>query len=255
MDRKPSLKGGYTKACGVFVFGLFVQGLLTFIMANLLIKYYSSHQEEVVATKKSSHSYKGTQYLNDRGATLDVTTIYETKFARFQIHQVLLEDGKTVVDDWMWMDECDSVIVLIQNEKGNYLVFRQRKYGILGQTYAVLGGLIEPGEDPTRAAQRELKEELQMTSKDWVSMGAYRTAANRGGGTSYTFLARHTRPIITSETATMDKKEEYSEGESERQEVLELSKKELVEALLAGEFQEIKWTATVALALLQQEYQ
>jgi ADP-ribose pyrophosphatase len=224
-----------------------------FLFACIVMVYHILGRQQVVVTTKSSQSYRGTQYWNDRGATLDVTTLYETKFARFQVHKVLLEDEKTVVDDWMWMDESDNVNVLIQNEKGNYLVFRQRKYGIVGRTYAVLGGLIEPGEDPEMAAQRELKEELQMISNNWVSMGAYKAMANRGGGTTYTFLARDTRPII-SETVITGQKKEFSEGESERQDVLELSKKELVEALLAGKFQEIKWTATVALALLQQEY-
>jgi ADP-ribose pyrophosphatase len=246
----PPLPGGVTP------FGLFVFACI--VLVNLSILYHPrGNQQQVVATTKSSHSYKyrGAQYWNDLGATLNVTTLYETKFARFQIHKVLLEDGKTIVDDWMWMDESDNVNVLIQNEKGNYLVFHQRKYAIVGRTYAVLGGLVEPGEDPVMAAQRELKEELQMTSKEWVSMGAYRAAANRGGGTTYTFLARYTRPIISETVKTMRPKNDFSEGESERQDVLELSKKELVEALLAGKFQEIKWTATVALALLQQEYQ
>jgi ADP-ribose pyrophosphatase len=229
----------------------FLVGFFAFVMIAVVVNFF----QEMGYRTTSTGSYMGTQYWNDRGATLEVMDLYETKFARFQVHKVLLEGGKTVVDDWMWMDECDNVNVLIQNGKGNYLVFEQRKYGIKGLTYAVLGGLIDPGEDPLTAAQRELKEELQMISTEWVSLGAYRAMANRGGGTTHTFLARHTHPIVTSEPAIMNKKKEFSEGESERQEVLELSKKELIEALLAGKFKEIKWTATAALALLKQEYQ
>ena len=42
-----------------------------------------------------------------------------------------------------------------------------------------------------------------------------------------------------------------AEGELERQDQVELTKPELIEALLSGQFKEIKWTATVALAILR----
>ena len=39
--------------------------------------------------------------------------------------------------------------------------------------------------------------------------------------------------------------------DAERQDKVELSQEELLEAVLAGEFAEVKWTATVALSLLR----
>jgi 8-oxo-dGTP pyrophosphatase MutT (NUDIX family) len=196
------------------------------------------------------NAYRGVQYWK-QGVTLGSETLYETPFARFQIHQVLLEDGKTVVKDWLWLDESDVVNVLVENEKERFVVLHQSKYGIATPTYAIVGGLMEPEEkgNPLLTAQREVREELGMESDHWIQLGGYRTAANRGAGTTYTFLARHARK--EGPTTTTVGVGGPVQGELERQDVVLLTRDELVEKLLAGDFQEIKWTATIALALLR----
>ena len=187
--------------------------------------------------------------------TQSVRTLYETAFARFQIHTVLLEDGKTIVDDWMFCDEADHINVLVEQGPADgvspptYIVFRQTKYAIQGESLAILGGLVEPGEDPQQTAKRELQEELGMESTDWESLGSYRVAVNRGGGTTHAFLARKAR-MIPSASSSKDAGL-FATGESEKQEKVILSREALLEALLGGQFQEVKWTATIALAILK----
>ena len=135
--------------------------------------------------------FQGAQYWKP-GFTQNVDTLYETSFARFQLHHVLLEDG-TTVKDWMWYDEADNVNVLVETQQSTFLIFKQTKYGIPeASSLAVVGGLIEPGEDPLKAAQRELQEELGMTSSDWKTLGNFRAAANRGG-TTFVFWVRRGR--------------------------------------------------------------
>jgi 8-oxo-dGTP pyrophosphatase MutT (NUDIX family) len=204
-------------------------------------------------TTSDKNAYRGVQYWK-LGVTLGSETLYETPFARFQIHQVLLEDGKTVVKDWLWLDESDVVNVLVENENEQFVVLHQSKYGIATPTYAIVGGLMEPEEkgNPLLTAQRELREELGMESDHWIQLGGYRTAANRGAGTTYTFLARHARKEGSTTTTTTGRGGDGPvEGELERQDVVLLTRNELVEKLLVGDFQEIKWTATIALALLR----
>eukprot|EP00980_Cylindrotheca_fusiformis_P031669 scaffold26767_cov117-Cylindrotheca_fusiformis.AAC.4 len=189
--------------------------------------------------------YKGSQYWKE-GVTLDVKTLYETPFARFQLHTVRM--GESVIDDWMWFDESDNINVLVQEEKGNFVVLKQTKYAIDGETLAIVGGFIEEGETPLEAAQRELKEELGMEAKHWKDMGSYRAAANRGGGMTHIFWAQKATYLSGAEQTAV-----RGQADLERQDLVRHSEKELVELLLQGKFGEIKWTATVALALLNSQ--
>lgn len=122
-----------------------------------------------------------------------VRTLWETPFARFQIHSVQLEEGHQIIDDWLWFDECDNVNVLVQSgkEEDEFFVLEQTKYAIDGTTYAVLGGMIEverDGNDPLTAAKRELREELDMEAGQWTFLGRFVAAANRGGGDTHTCI-------------------------------------------------------------------
>ena len=217
--------------------------------------------------KQAQGLYRGIQYWKD-GVTQKVQTLYETKFARFQVHQIKIENGDTqappkIIYDWMWFDESDNINVLVETstsdddeEEGpKYIVLEQTKYGIQGLTYAVVGGLIELNEEPIVAAKRELKEELGMVASEWTDLGNYRAAANRGGGTTYSFLARNAVKDLTSTNAqNMDKDDagtHIAVGELERQDMIYLTRSQLQQAVLDGKFKEIKWAATVALALLK----
>ncbi len=192
-------------------------------------------------TSKGSNSFQGTQYWKD-GVTQTVKTLYETPYARFQLHQVKI--GSNVINDWLWYDESENINVLVQ-QQDEFIVMQQTKYAIQGRTLAVLGGLIELGETPLQAAQRELREEFGLQSSDWKSLGQFVAAANRGGGTTHVFWAKNAQLV--------ESRQGIAEGELERQEIVRLSKIELLQALLQGQFREIKWTATVALALLQMD--
>jgi 8-oxo-dGTP pyrophosphatase MutT (NUDIX family) len=227
------------------LFGAFISFLVTYVFTGC--PSGSSDAGNAGNSNLPSKRFEGRQYWK-MGSTQNVETLYETPFARFQIHQVQLQNGK-VVKDWMWFDEADNINVLVEKDNGNFLVLEQEKYGIEGTTFAVVGGLIDPHEKPLQAAQRELEEELGLESQEWISLGAYRAAANRGGGTTHTFLARNCESI--DPTATHNGGVHIAAGEMEHQDVIELSRDELIDALLKGKFKEIKWTATVALALIE----
>lgn len=163
------------------------------------------------------------------------------KFLTVESHAVELPDGR-VIAEWPWLIMPDYVIILAVTEEGQFLCFRQTKYGVDGLTLAPAGGYIEPGEGPLAAAQRELLEETGYQAAEWIDLGHYRVDGNRGAGTGYLFLARGARCVA-----------EAHADDLEEQELLLLSRSEMRAALAAGEFKVLPWATVVALALLYLE--
>mmetsp|Transcript_5949 Transcript_5949/g.13017 ORF Transcript_5949/g.13017 Transcript_5949/m.13017 type:complete len:330 (-) Transcript_5949:1580-2569(-) len=110
---------------------------------------------------------------------------------------------------------------------------------------AILKTAIPPDYDPTTSLPDGQVPRAESDS-DWIFLGRYRTAANRGGGFLYSYLLKNAVPLVTG-GGTL----EYSgSGDDEQQQILYLNEVELVEAVSYGRFQEVKWAATFALSLL-----
>jgi ADP-ribose pyrophosphatase len=160
------------------------------------------------------------------------------KFLAVEQHVIELPDGQ-IIDDWPWLIGPDFINVLAVTEDGHFLVFRQGKYGLEGESLAPVGGYIEPGEDPLAAARRELMEETGYEADMWTSLGQYRVDPNRGVGTGYFYLARQARCVKPP-----------SADDLEEQELLQLTRQEVSEAVLTGQIKSMAWIANVALALI-----
>ena len=161
------------------------------------------------------------------------------KFLRVEQHEVELPDGR-VIEDWPWLVGPDFVNVLAMTVDGRFLVFRQGKYGLQGESLAPVGGYIEPGEDPLAAARRELLEETGYQADEWIDLGHYLVDPNRGVGTGYLYLARGAVQVA-----------EISGDDLEEQVLFTMSVQEVLEAALSGQFRSMAWIANVALALLR----
>ncbi len=160
-----------------------------------------------------------------------------SKFLVVEEHTVELPDGQVIVD-WPWLITPDFVNVVAVTQEGQFLCFRQTKYGIEGASLAPVGGFLEPGEDPLLAGQRELLEETGYEAGEWIPLGNYRVDANRGAGMAYFFLARGARRVA-----------EATPDDLEEQELLYLTRSEMEAALASRQFKVLPWTAIVALAL------
>ena len=68
-------------------------------------------------------------------------------FLKIEQHTVVLPDGQ-VIENWPWIITPDYVNVAVITNEGQYIVFRQTKYSVKGTTLALVGGYIEPGEEP-----------------------------------------------------------------------------------------------------------
>ena len=117
--------------------------------------------------------------------------------------------------------------------------FRQVKYAVTGATLGLVGGYLDPGEEPLAAARRELLEETGYEADDWTPLGRYAVDGNRGCGVGHLFLARGAREVA-----------EPDADDLEEQELLMLTRAEVEAALLAGDFEVLSWAAAVALALV-----
>lgn len=171
--------------------------------------------------------------------TLSRRVILEhSKYLTVEDRTVQLPDGR-VIEHWPWIITPDFVNVLAYTAEKRFLCFRQEKYAIDGLSLAPVGGYIEPGEEPLLAAQRELREEMGCVAREWVHLGSYKAGANRGIAMGHLYLALGAQKVT-----------EPSSDDLEPQELVSLTPREAEDALLAGEFKLVPWSANVALALL-----
>ena len=165
------------------------------------------------------------------------TILQHNKFLTVESHTIKLPDGQ-IIPDWAWIIVPDAAIVLAAREDGKFLCFRQTKYAVAGTTLAPVGGMLEPGEAPLEAAKRELLEEMGYESSKWVNLGSHILDPNRGMATMHLFLALDAKRVA-----------EPNSDDLEDQELLLLSQSELENALKAGEFKIMPWSAVVAMSL------
>jgi 8-oxo-dGTP pyrophosphatase MutT (NUDIX family) len=152
-------------------------------------------------------------------------------------HTVELPDGR-LIPDWTWIRTPDYINVLAQTNSGQFMLFRQYKYGVPEPMLALIGGYLKPGEAPLAGAKRELHEETGYKADQWIQLGHYLVDPNRGIATGHLYLARAAHYFSTLESDDL-----------EQQELLFLSQDELEQALEQGEFKILAWAAAVAFAL------
>ena len=176
--------------------------------------------------------------MTDWKTTNKRTVLKNGKFLVVEYHTIELPDGR-VIEDWSWLITPDFINVVLVDEQGRFVLFRQTKYGIDGDSLATVGGYIEPDEDPLEAAKRETLEETGYEASDWTFFGSFRVDANRGVGMAFAYLATGAKKVT-----------ERNADDLEEQELVLLSRQEVETALFNGEFKVLPWTSLVALSLL-----
>jgi 8-oxo-dGTP pyrophosphatase MutT (NUDIX family) len=166
------------------------------------------------------------------------TILDHGKFLKVENHVVKLPDGR-IIPDWPWLIIPSAAIVLPVTEDGKFLCFRQTKYAVEGTSLATVGGMLEPNETPLDAAKRELREEMGYESIDWVNLGSHILDPNRGIATMHLFLALDVKKAV----------EQPASDDLEDQQLVVLSRNEIEQALRAGEFKVLAWSAVVAMSL------
>ncbi len=83
----------------------------------------------------------------------------------------------------------DWVNVVAFTRPGELLVVEQFRHGIDAATLEIPGGGCDPGEIPSEAARRELREETGFVSGQWVALGSCTPNPATQNNRCYTFLA------------------------------------------------------------------
>jgi len=160
-------------------------------------------------------------------------------YLTLEVHRVQLPDGK-IIEDWPWVITPDFVNIVAVTADSHFLCLRQYKYACEGVSLAAPGGYVEAAEDLLAAAKRELKEETGYESEDWSELGHFPVDSNRGVGSAHFYLAL--AAVKTSEP---------TERDVEEPEIVLLTRGEVEDALAAGQFKALPWSAAIALALLK----
>jgi ADP-ribose pyrophosphatase len=170
--------------------------------------------------------------------TLSRTTILDhSKWLKVEDHSIELPDGR-ILEHWSWLVSPDYVNVVVQDEDENFVCFRQTKYAADGISFAPIGGYLEPNEDPLSCAKRELREELGYEARQWISLGTFPCDGNHGNGFAHLYLACEAHQVG-----------EIIADDLEEQEIVILTRAEMMQALLDGQFKVLSWSTAVALSL------
>jgi ADP-ribose pyrophosphatase len=79
--------------------------------------------------------------------------------------------------------------VLCVTEEGDVVLVRQYRHGIGAESLELPAGVMDAGESPLAAAQRELREETGYVSDSWTSLGAVATEPSRHTVVAHFFFA------------------------------------------------------------------
>jgi ADP-ribose pyrophosphatase len=139
------------------------------------------------------------------------------------VQQVRLPDGR-VVDDYHQVRLPEYTVIFAETTDGQVLVERQYKHRVGGIPLMLPAGLLEPGEDPLQAAQRELMEETGYTATEWRRLGSFVPNANYGCGRAHLYHARNARRVAEADA-----------GDLEDIEILLMPAEELLERLRCGQ--------------------
>lgn len=171
--------------------------------------------------------------------TLSTSTVYDNRpWLKIEKHDLHTPTGQRI-DDWHVIELPSFVNVLARLEGGGFLLIRQNKYLCQPETLATVGGLIDGGETPREAAERELLEEAGCTSHSWHDLGEYVIDPNRGCGRCYLFLADHCRRIGPAQNR-----------DSEQLDEMVVTGEQLLEIGMGSEIKAIAWATCILKALL-----
>ena len=156
-------------------------------------------------------------------------TIYEGRMVNLIVEDVELPNGAVTRLEFMTHPGASAAVPL--HGDGSITILRQYRHAIGGWIWEVPAGKLDkPGEDPLECAQRELAEEAGLAAANWHKLGSIYTTPGFCDEIIHLFLARD-----LSET----------ELEHERDEVIEVHRMSLPEALAKIPTEEIRDTKTV----------
>lgn len=153
-------------------------------------------------------------------------------------HTVELPDG-TIVEKYYRISSRPSCAVVARDHDGNYVMLRQYKHGAERVCLTFPGGRLEPHEDISDTAKRELLEETGYQASNWHQLGEFPIHANQHVGVVSIFRAESAERVAHPES-----------GDLEDMEVVLVSPSEAKERLASGEIALLGDVAALSLTAL-----
>ncbi|EKU72449.1 NUDIX domain-containing protein [Sphingobium yanoikuyae] len=129
-------------------------------------------------------------------------TVYDGQFVRVRIDEVDLGTG--IVEREIVEETGEGVLVVAITGDGEIVLVEQSRH-LFGTTYEVPSGAINPGETPTEAARRELREEAGLDAGSFQMISAHVNSVHMTGR-NYYFLATD---LSECEPLSCDSDEEF----------------------------------------------
>ena len=161
----------------------------------------------------------------------------ETPYFTLRSDRLRLPDG-AVKDPYYVLERPDAAIIFPLTSDGDVILVRQYRPAIERMELGLPAGLVEDGEEPEKAARRELLEETGYAGGEWEPLGALASSPSLKDNWAYLFLARGVR-----ETAPPDP------DEHETIEVVRVPLERVAGLVRAGEVVSSSGVAAVMLAL------
>ena len=147
--------------------------------------------------------------------------------------------GGRVIDDFYRVVLPDFAAVVALTTDQRLVMVRGYKHGLGRVVLSVPAGLVDAGETPLAAAQRELLEETGYASADWQSLGSFVVDGNRQCGTMHVFRATQAELVAPPR-----------QDDAEELEVEVMNVATVVEAIRAGGIPHLATASAVALAMM-----
>lgn len=120
--------------------------------------------------------------------TLKSEYLISNKWVKLRKDQVVLPSGKEI-DDFFVIERPNLIHVIAITKEGLFVLEKQYRYAIHQECYEICAGMIEEGETPLEAAQRELLEETGYSGGTWKELGKMSIDPSNMTDISYSFVA------------------------------------------------------------------
>lgn len=117
------------------------------------------------------------------------TDIVNDRWLRLTADRCLTADGK-VIEPYYVVHDRDWVQVVARTKDARILLVRQFRYAAQVVCTELPGGIVDDGETPLQAAQRELLEETGHTAAQWRHIGSSYANPARQTNSVHVFLAQ-----------------------------------------------------------------
>jgi ADP-ribose pyrophosphatase len=124
-----------------------------------------------------------------RWERLSSEKLMETPYFVLRSDKLRLPDG-AVKDPYYILERPDAAIVFPLTETGEVVLVRQYRPAIERIELGLPAGLVEEGEEPEKAARRELQEETGYAGGEWESLGAVASSPSLKDNWAHLYLAR-----------------------------------------------------------------